>query len=146
MRRPGKWMSETAGEKFRRKRKSRVPAGEDLVMGELSRRGFEAQFSDRKEHVLLIRLGDSTLKPVQVKTAHSSPWYVRRASFDGSLANEVTVYVLLGLERAGKSARFFVARNRDLSTRFRRPPTSNPIGFIDVRSLEQYEDNWEILK
>jgi hypothetical protein len=139
-------MSETAGGRYRRKRKSRVPAGEDLVMGELLRRGFEAQFSDRKEHVLLVRAGDSTPKPVQVKTAHSSRWYVRRASFDGGLANQVTVYVLLGLERAAKSTRFFVARNRDLAARFRRPPTSNPIGLIDAKSVKQYEDNWEILR
>ena len=100
-------MSETAGGKNRRKRKSRVPAGEDLVMGELSRRGFEAQLSDRKEHVLLVQAGDSAPKPVQVKTAHSTPWYVRRASFDGSLADQVTVYVLLGLERGIRSTRFW---------------------------------------
>ena len=69
-----------------------------------------------------------------------------RASFDEGLANQVTVYVLLGLERGAKSARFFVARNRDLAARFRRPPTSNPIGLIDAKSVEQYEDNWEILR
>jgi hypothetical protein len=139
-------MSETAGEKHRRKRKSRVPAGEDLVIGELLRRGFEAQFSDRKEHVLLVRAGESAPKPVQVRTAHSTPWYVRRASFDGSLVNQVTVYVLLGLEPGAKPARFFVARNRDLAAWFRRPLTSNPIGFIDAKSMEPYEDNWEILR
>ncbi len=144
--RPVKWMSETAGEKYRRKRKSRVPAGEDLVIGELLRRGFEAQYSDRKEHVLLVRANDSAPKPVQVKTAHTSPWYVRRASFDGSHANQVTVYVLLGLERGAKSARFFVARNRDLATQFRQPPASRPIGFIDAKSVEKYENNWEILR
>jgi hypothetical protein len=58
----------------------------------------------------------------------------------------VTVYVLLGLKRGAKSARFFVARNSDLAGGFRRSPTSNPIGFIDAKSLEQYEDNWEILR
>jgi hypothetical protein len=141
-----KRMGETAGERFRRKRKSRVPAGEDLVMGELLRRGFEAQFSDRKEHLLLVRAGDSVQKPVQVKTAHSSPWYVRRARFEGSLADQVTVYVLLGLERNVKSARFFVARNRDLAAWFRRSPTSNPIGLIDAKSVEKYENNWDILR
>ena len=92
-------MSETAGEKNRRKRKSRVPAGELLVMGELLRRGFAAQLSDREEHVLLVQAGDSAPKPVQVKTVHGTPWYVRRSSFVGSLADQVTVYVLLGLER-----------------------------------------------
>jgi hypothetical protein len=110
-------MSETAGGKNRRKRKSRVPTGEDLVMGELSRRGFEAQLSDRKEHVLLVRAGDSAPKAVQVKTG-----------------------------RGGMSARFFAARNRDLAARFGRSSTSNPIVLIDAKSVEQYEDNWEILK
>jgi hypothetical protein len=60
-------MSETPGGMYRRKRKSRVPAGEDLVVGELLRRGFEAQLSDRKEHVLLVQAGDSAPKPIQVK-------------------------------------------------------------------------------
>jgi hypothetical protein len=128
------------------KPKVRTPVGERVAMDELSRRGFEARLSDRKEHVLLVRAGDSAPKAVQVKTVRSTPWYARRVSLDGSLANEVTVYVLLGLERGGKSARFFVARNRDLAARFRRSPTSNPIVLIDAKSVEQYEDNWEILK
>jgi hypothetical protein len=139
-------MSETAGGKNRRKRKSRVPAGEDLVMGELLRRGFEAQLSDRREHVLLVQAGHGVPKPIQVKTVHSTPWYVRRASFDGSAADKVTVYVLLGLERGMRSTRFFVARNSDLATQFRQPSTSNPIGFIDAKAVEKYEDNWEILR
>src|SRR5271166_4783544 len=139
-------MSETPGGIYRRKRKSRVPAGEDLVMGELLRRGFEVQLSDRKEHVLLVQAGDSAPKPIQVKTVHSTPWYVRRASFVGSPDAQVTVYVLLGLERGVWSARFFVARNSDLAAQFRQPPTSNPIGVIDAKSVEKYEDNWELLR
>ena len=139
-------MSETPGGIYRRKRKSRVPAGEDLVMGELLRRGFEVQLSDYEEHVVLVRAGDSAPKPVQVKTVHSTPWYVRRASFAGSAVDQVTVYVLLELERGIRSTRFFVAKNSDLAAQFRQPPTSNPIGFIDAQSVEQYEDNWEILR
>jgi hypothetical protein len=54
-----------------------------------------------------------------VKTTHTTPWYVRRTSFVGSLANEVTVFVLLGFEGNGKFARFFVAKNRDLAAHFR---------------------------
>ena len=138
-------MSETADGRNGRRPKARAPSGERLVMDELSRLGFEAQLSDRKEHVLLVRAGESAPKPVQVKTVHSTPWFVRRASFNGRRADQVTVYVLLGIERGAKSARFFVARNRDLAAQFRRPQTSNPIGFIDAKSVEQYEDNWEIL-
>jgi hypothetical protein len=139
-------MSETADERKGRKPKARARVGERLAMDELSRRGFEAQLSDRKEHVLLVRAGDSAQQPVQVKTVHSAPWFVRRASFDGRLADQVTVYVLLGHERGVKSARFFVARNSDLTTQFRQPPTSNPIGFIDAKSVEKFENNWEILR
>ena len=115
-------------------------------MGELLKRGFEAQLSDRREHVLLVQAGHAAPKPIQVKTVHSTPWYVRRASFARSAADQVTVYVLLGLERGIWSARFFVARNGDLAAQFRQPLTSNPIGFIDAKAVEQYEDNWEILR
>jgi len=116
------------------------------VIGELLRRGFEVQLSDRKEHLLLVQAGGSAPKPVQVKTVHSTPWYVRRASFVGSAVDQVTVYVLLELERGTRSPRFFVVKNSDLAAQFRQPPTSNPIGFIDAQSVEQYEDNWEILR
>ena len=93
-------MSETADGRNGRKPKARAPSGERLVMDELSRRGFEAQLSGRKEHVLLVWAGDSAPKPVQVKTVRSTPWFVRRASFDGRLADQVTVYVLLELNEA----------------------------------------------
>lgn len=139
-------MSETADGRNGRRLRARAPSGERLVMDELSKRGFEAQLSGRKEHVLLVWADGSAPKPVQVKTVHSAPWYVRRTTFDGSLADQVTVYVLLGLSRGVKAARFFVARNRDLAARFRRSPTSNPIGFIDARSIEKYENNWDILR
>ena len=139
-------MSETADGRNGRRPKPRIPSGERLVMEELLRHGFEAQLSDRRQHVLLVRAGNSAPKLVQVKTVHSTPWYVRRASFDGRLADQVTVYVLLGLARGVKSARFFVARNRDLTAQFRQPPASRPIGFIDAKSVEKYENNWEILR
>ena len=139
-------MSETPGGVYRRKRKSRVPAGEDRVIGELLRRGFEVQLSDRKEHLLLVQAGDSAPKPVQVKTVHSTPWYVRRASFAGSAADQVTAYVLLELERGIRSPRFFVVKNSDLAAQFRQPPTWKVFGFIGVESVEKYEDNWDILK
>jgi hypothetical protein len=139
-------VSDIAGGKKRRKRKSRARTGEDLVMGELLRRGFKVQLWDRNKHVLLVQAGDCAPKSIQVKTVHSPPWYVRRASFVRSPADQVTVYVLLGLERGIWSARFFVVRNSDLAAQFRHPPASNPIGFIDTQSVEKYEDNWDILR
>ena len=52
--------------------------------------------------------------------------------------DQVTVYVLLRFERGIRSTRFFVARNGDLAAQFRQPPTSNPIAFIDAKSVEKY--------
>jgi hypothetical protein len=118
-------MSETANETERRKRRSHVPAssvGEHLVIG----------------------ADGSALKPIQVRTVHSAPWYVRRTSF-AKRADQVTVYVLLGAETAGP-ARFFVVKNSDLASEFRQPPTWKAFGFIDAKSVEKYEGNWEILK
>ena len=97
-----------------------------------------------EEYDLLVRAGDSPPKPVQVRTVHSTPWYVRCASFVEA-SDQVTVYVLLGAERM-QSARFFVARNGDLASQFRQPPTWKAFGFIDVKSVEKYEDNWDILR
>jgi hypothetical protein len=57
----------------------------------------------------------------------------------------VTVYVLLGAE-AATPARFFVVRNSDLAPHVRQPPTWKAFGFIDVESVEKYEDNWDVLK
>jgi hypothetical protein len=137
-------MGEAAGGKNRRKRKSRGPVGEHLVMGELLRRGFDAQLSNYEEHVVLVRAGDSPPKAAQVKTVHSTPWYVRCASF-AKRSDQVTVFVLLGAERMGP-ARFFVAKNGDLVSQVRQPPTWKAFGLIDVKSVENYEDNWDILR
>ena len=139
-------MSETAGGRNGRKRNSRFVSGEDLVMGELLRRGFAAQLSDSKEHVLLVQAGHTAPKSIRVKTVRWTPWYVRRASLLGSHADQVTVYVLLGNERGVTLARFFVVKNSDLAAEFREPPTSKPIGFIGKKFVEKFEDNWEILR
>jgi hypothetical protein len=137
-------MGETASGKNRRKRKSRVSAAEHLVMGELSRRGFDVELSTREQHFVLVRAGGSPPKAIQVKTVSSTPWYVRYASF-AKRVDQVTVYVLLAADRV-RSARFFVAKNSDLVSRVRQPPTWNAFGLIDEKSVEKYEDNWDILR
>ena len=92
---------------------------------------------------------------IQVKTTHSILWYVRHTSFAGSLANEVTVFVLLGLEGNAKSARFFVAKNRDLAAHFRvasncegigEPPNVCAYGYIEYKFVEKYDNNLGILR
>ena len=150
-------MSEIANGTNKTNRKSRVPsgfAGRHLVFGELKKRGFDAQLGPR-EHEMLVRAGDSPPLPVRVKTAHVTPWYVRRANFVGRLANQVTVFVLIGPEGNSRSARFFVVKNEDLLAQFRttanwestrKSSNRKAYGYIDSKSVEQYEDNWMILR
>jgi hypothetical protein len=119
-------MSEAADKKKRRKRKYHVPAeftGKDLVMAELLRRGFDAELAGAsyEKHDMLVGVRGSRPKPIQIKTLHSAPWYVRRANF-AKRADQVTVYVLLGVE-ATSPARFFVVKNSDVAAEFRQPPT-----------------------
>ena len=141
-------MRETADEKKRRRRKYPVTAestGKHLVITALLRRGFEAELAGAsyEKHDVLVRVRGSRPKPIRIKTVHSAPWYVRWDLFAKG-ADQVTVYVLLGAETA-TPARFFVVKNSDLAAQFRQPPTWKAFGFIDVKSVEKYEDNWDIL-
>jgi len=116
------------------------------VMAELLRRGFAAEFAgdSYEKHDMLVWVRNSPPKPIQIKTVHSPPWYVRRANF-AKRADQVTVYVLLGAEAAAPT-RFFVVKNGDLAAQVRQPPTWKAFGFIDAKSVEKFEDNWNILK
>ena len=148
-------MSEIADGKITRKsRVSASSAGENLVLSELLRRGFDARVG-RREHEVLVRVGDRRPAAIQVKAAHSPPWYVRSASLFGDHADDVRVLALLGIEKTKKPARFFVAKNSDLAAQFRRPASWKDIrepsnrrayGYIDFNLAEKYEDNWDILK
>ena len=109
-------------------------AGKHLVMAELLRRGFEAELAGggNEKHDLLVRVGGSRPHPFKLR-----PCIPRLGITPGHFAkrvDQVTVYVLLGAETA-KRARFFVVKNRDLTTHFRQPPTWKAFGFIDVESL-----------
>ena len=55
--------------------------GKHLVMAELLRRGFEAEFAGAsyEKHDMLVRVRGSRPKPIRIKTVHSAPWYVRWA-------------------------------------------------------------------
>jgi hypothetical protein len=123
-------------------------AGEYLVMAELLGRGFDAEFAGpgSRRHDLIVWSSNLSPQRVQVRTVHSAPWYVRRSSFVGSRADQVTAYVLLAVERGVKSARFFVVKNSDLAAQFRQPPNWNAFGFIDAKTVEKYENNWDILR
>jgi hypothetical protein len=63
-----------------KRRTSGVPtgnAGEYFVMGELLRRGFDAQLADRNTKgydILVGKMVDKALRKVQVKSVRSAPW------------------------------------------------------------------------
>lgn len=138
--------------KVRTKRKSGIPtgnAGEYLVMGELLRRGFDAQLADRNTKgydVLVGRPDEPTMRKVQVKTVRTQPWYINMRDFSDEQLDRVTVYVLLGSEDSKKTARFFVAKNRALAAHVHCPPGWKEHGFMPMKAVEQYENRWEDLR
>ena len=143
-------MSAALPDKPRKKRKSGVPtgnAGEYFVMGELLRRGYDAQLADRntKGYDLLVgHTEEPTLRKVQVKTVRSAPWYIQPANFVGELADQVTIYVLLGPEGAQKPVRYFLAKNRSLAAHIHKPAGWGN-GFMNLKAVAPYEDNWSVL-
>jgi hypothetical protein len=144
-------MSRFADVGEKKKRKSGIPssnAGEYLVMGELLRRGFDAQLADRntKGYDLLTGSHGGDLKRVQVKTVWAQPWYVNRLSFQGAGLNQITVYVLLGPEDTQKRARFFIVRNCDVVDQLHQPPGWESTAFLKLKAIEKYENEWEMLR
>jgi hypothetical protein len=141
------WVSVTEPIK---KRKSGIPtgnAGEYLVMGELLRRGYDAQLADRntKGYDLLVgSSGKSSLRKVQVKSVRTPPWYVRVSSFTDT-PQQVTVYVLLGSLEATKPVRYFVVRNRRLKDYVHCPAGWSENAFMSLAAVEQHENKWEAL-
>lgn len=134
-----------------KKRKSGIPAGnagEYFVMGELLRRGFDAQLADRNTanyDLLVGRPDDESLHKVQIKTVRSQPWYVKVSDFEGEMRG-VTIYVLLGDERALKPVRYFITFNRDVAEHIHCPPGWPKNGFMRLKAVEQYEDRWSLLE
>jgi hypothetical protein len=135
----------------RKKRKSGIPtgnAGEYLVMGELLRRGFDAQIADRntKGYDLIAAWPGQPLQRIQVKTVRVAPWFVSRSSFEEDMINEITIYVLLGAEENGKPARFFMARNSEVAADPHYPDGWAKSGFLRFRAVEQFENRWTLLR
>jgi hypothetical protein len=137
----------------KKKRRSGIPtgnAGEYFVMGELLRRGYDAQLADRntKGYDLLVgRMGDGRdMRRVQVKTVRAAPWYVRVADFT-ELREQVTVYVIIGNEDCKTPVRYFIARNRDVGKQVTLPKTGNwtKNGFMSLRAARDFENRWDLL-
>jgi hypothetical protein len=124
-------------------------------MGELLRQGFDAQLADRntKDYDLLVgHSEDEVLRKVQVKTVRVAPWYVRTADFTGDLAARITVYVLLGSEKAGRPVRYFIARNNLLAQQLHHPKKNpeNPEkwaknAFMPMKAVQAHENKWDAL-
>jgi hypothetical protein len=144
----------TGEAKPRKKRKSGIPtgnAGEYLVMGELLRRGYDAQLADRNTQgydLLVGRGADQYLRKVQVKTVRQQPWFIRVSDF-AERPNQPTVYVLIGPENISTPARFFIAINSELADRFHHPKewkaSEKDSGFMKLEALKPYEGNWAAL-
>src|SRR5260370_25037884 len=123
------------GVEDKKTRESGIPsgnAGEYLVMGELLRRGFDAQLADRntKGYDILAKWNGGSFREIQVKTVRAQPWYISRSSFDGNMRKELTIYVLLGPKTNQSPARFFTAKNGDVAAHAPYPwPTQ---GFLPV--------------
>ena len=135
----------------KKRRKSGIPtgnAGEYLVMGELLRRGFDAQIADRNTtgYDLVAGWPGAPLKRIQVKTVRVQPWFVSRPSFAGDALDEITVYVLLGPEDNEKPARFFIARNSEVAEHAHYPEGWVKNGFLKFKAIESYENRWAIIR
>lgn len=133
-----------------KKRKSGIPtgnAGEYFVMGELLRRGFDAQLADRNTQgydVLVGTATDLSLQKVQIKTVRSQPWYVTLSHFEDEFLRRITIYVLLGPLNGNKLVRFFIARNSDLASHIHRPPGWPRNGFMPLKAVEPHTDRWNL--
>jgi hypothetical protein len=138
-------------QKPQKKRKSGIPtgnAGEYFVMGELLRRGFDAQLADRntKDYDILAGLpADKVLKKIQVKSVRSAPWYVKIASYSDALADQLTIFVLLGDETAKKQVRYFITRNSEVACHVHHPKDWKHNGFMSLNAIKDHEDRWKIL-
>lgn len=138
----------------KKKRASGVPtgnAGEYFVMGELLRKGYDAQLADRntRGYDLLVRSSPSVgFNTVQVKSVRIPPWYVKPEDFESTTLDQVTIYVVIGKEDSKKPIRYFIAQNRDLKCEVAMPATWGNKGasaFMNLRSVLKFENNWDAL-
>src|ERR1700739_4880267 len=140
-------------ETVKKSRRSGIPtgnAGEYFVMGELLRRGYDAQLADRNTKgydILVARKDKAPFHRIQVKAVRSQPWYVKQASFkDDAFLDQVTVYVLLGKEDAKAKIRYFVVPNRLVAEHVHVPNTSwHNSAFMPLKAIEQYDGRWDLL-
>ena len=141
-------MRETADDKKRRRRRypdTAEDTGKHLVMTELLRRGFEAEFAGAsyEKHDMVVRVHGSTETYSHQDRAFGAMVRARGCVCQACGSGDG---VRPSRGRNWNPARFFMVKNSDLAAEFRQPPTWKAFGFIDVKSVEKYEDNWDILK
>jgi hypothetical protein len=106
--------------------------------------------------VAMDRLRTKPLAPASIaaNSAFFSSWTLRAINFNGGKWLRIRrTNPSPSPRRSERSttataspARFFVVKNSDLAAQFRQPPTWKAFGFIDVKSVDKYEDNLDILK
>jgi hypothetical protein len=118
--------------------------GEYLLVGELLRRGYEAQLADKsvKDYRLLAGAAGSPMMRVQVRTVRMHPWTMTRAGLEAP-PDQITVYVLLGPPDDARPARFFITRNRDIADQIQFANGWSDIGSVALTSLEPFENQWD---
>jgi hypothetical protein len=117
-------------------------------MGELLRRGFDAQLADRNTAGYDLLVGSRTAKTlvkVQVKTVRAGSWYVKLSDFTGEPLDRTTIYVLLGDERANGAVRYFIAKNRAIAESVKRPSKWTQNGYTSIKALQPFENKWDDL-
>lgn len=132
-------------------RKSGIPtgnAGEYFVMGELLRRGYDAQLADRNTKGYDILIGqpdDIYMRKLQVKSVRTAPWYVKAENYAGVPRDQITIFVLLGKETAQKPVRYFITRNSEIAANMHFPSNWKENAFMPLHAIEKHEDKWDIL-
>ncbi|WP_428685358.1 hypothetical protein [Reyranella sp.] len=124
-------------------------AGEYFVMGELLRRGFDAQLADRNtQHydILVGQRGSRNFKPIQVKSVMASPWLLSRASISGVNGDILTIYVLVGDQRAHKPIRYFMAKGGQVAAYAKGPESWKNHTSLNLKALEPFENQWDTVR
>ncbi|WP_194404839.1 hypothetical protein [Bradyrhizobium sp. CCBAU 53351] len=117
-------------------------------MGELLRRGYDAQLADRNTAGYDLLVGQHSapaLRKVQVKTVRTQPWYVKQSMFEGEALSQITIYVLIGTERALQPVRYFIVRNLEVADQVATPKGWNANAFMSLKAIAQYENRWDVL-
>jgi len=134
-----------------KKRKSGIPtgnAGEYFVMGELLRRGYDAQLADRNTKgydILARRSPDEHFREIQIKTVRTDPWYISMSQFTNGGLEHITVYVLLGSESCFHAVRSFITKNCDVAAHAAKPQNWRDHGFMRLKALTPFEEKWDAL-